>query len=224
MLTSVFDMFARSPVKPLQNHMHKANEAVKLLAPFWGAMKKQNWNDAEKYLNKIKTLENEADALKKDIRIHLPKSLFLPIARGDLLRLVEVQDWVANKAKDIAGIMFGRKMQVPAELLELFNPLLERAIDATSQANKAISELGELLESGFRGKEVQVVEDMIHKLDKIEHETDEIQIEIRQRLFGHEKDLPPVDVMFLYQVIEWIGELADRAQQVGARLLLLLAR
>jgi hypothetical protein len=30
--------------------------------------------------------------------------------------------------------------------------------------------------------------------------------------------------MFLYKVINWIGDLADRAQQVGARLQLLLAR
>jgi uncharacterized protein Yka (UPF0111/DUF47 family) len=30
--------------------------------------------------------------------------------------------------------------------------------------------------------------------------------------------------MFLYKIIDWIGDLADRAQQVGSRLELLLAR
>ena len=39
-----------------------------------------------------------------------------------------------------------------------------------------------------------------------------------------EKSLPPVDVMFLYKVIDWIGDLGDRAQQVGSRLELMLAR
>ncbi|HBP75141.1 MAG TPA: phosphate transport regulator, partial [Alcanivorax sp.] len=37
-------------------------------------------------------------------------------------------------------------------------------------------------------------------------------------------ELPPVDVIFLYKIIEWIGDLADRAQKVGGRLQLLLAR
>ena len=39
-----------------------------------------------------------------------------------------------------------------------------------------------------------------------------------------EKDLNPVDVMFLYQIIEWVGDLADLAERVGARLEILLAR
>ena len=36
--------------------------------------------------------------------------------------------------------------------------------------------------------------------------------------------MPPVDVMFLYKIIDRIGELADCAQKVGSRLQLLIAR
>ena len=39
-----------------------------------------------------------------------------------------------------------------------------------------------------------------------------------------EVELPPVDVIFLYQIIDWVGDLADRAQRVGSRLQLLVAR
>ena len=53
---------------------------------------------------------------------------------------------------------------------------------------------------------------------------DEQQIQIRSQLFKLESELPPVDVIFLYKIIEWIGDLADRAQKVGGRLQLLLAR
>ena len=44
------------------------------------------------------------------------------------------------------------------------------------------------------------------------------------KLFDIEKDLPPIDVMFLYDVINKIGELADRAEQVGHRLTLIAVR
>ena len=69
----------------------------------------------------------------------------------------------------------------------------------------------------------QVIEGMILKLDKIEHETDEMQITIRQKLFDIEKELPAVDVIFLYKIIEWVGDLADRAQKVGGHLQILMA-
>ncbi|MEE3214540.1 MAG: DUF47 family protein, partial [Pseudomonadota bacterium] len=49
------------------------------------------------------------------------------------------------------------------------------------------------------------------------------QIAIRRQLFVLEKDLPPVDVMFLYQIIEWIGEVSDRAERVGSRLQIMTA-
>ena len=88
----------------------------------------------------------------------------------------------------------------------------------------AINELDELVETGFRGHEVKLVQKMIKKLDKVESETDTLEKKARHKLFAIEKDLPPVDVMFLYKIIELTGDVADRAQQVGSRLQLLLAR
>ena len=87
-----------------------------------------------------------------------------------------------------------------------------------------MNELDELLETGFAGREAVLVETLIEELGNIENDTDRLQIEVRRNLFKLEKDLPPVDVMFLYQIIDWIGDVADRAQRVGNRLEQLLAR
>ena len=65
---------------------------------------------------------------------------------------------------------------------------------------------------------------MINQLDEIEDDTDAMQIKLRSDLLAIENDLNPVDVMFLYQIIEWIGDLADLAERVGSRLEILLAR
>ena len=65
---------------------------------------------------------------------------------------------------------------------------------------------------------------MVLELEQIERDTDKMQIEVRRALFKLEKDLPAVDVMFLYKIIEWIGDVADRAERVGNRLEQLLAR
>ncbi len=172
----------------------------------------------------ITELEHEADALKKELRLHLPNSLFLPVARADLLSVLRIQDNIANKTKDVAGLIVGRRMKFPEPLAGPMSEFADKSVDAARQAQKTVGELDDLFETGFRGRVVEVTKSLIHELDRIENETDRIQIDVRGILFGIEKDLPPVDVMFLYRVIELIGDVADAAQRVGSRLQLLLAR
>ncbi|QJD59266.1 TIGR00153 family protein [Pseudomonas sp. gcc21] len=217
-------LFGRSPIGPMQLHIAKAHECAAKLNDFIDAVIADNWTEAERIQQEIAELERAADKLKKDVRVHLPKSLFLPVPRSDLLELLSVQDKVANRAKDIAGLMLGRKMTIPGPLQAGFKTFVGRSVDAAAQALRAMNELDELLETGFSGREVTLVEKLIDELDRIEHETDNLQIKLRAELYQLEKDLPPVDVMFLYKIIEWIGDVADRAQRVGNRLELLMAR
>jgi len=194
------------------------------LIPFFRAVLTQDWGSARKQQDKIAQLEREADKLKKSLRLQLPKSIFMPVSRRDLLEVLTMQDKIANKAKDIAGLVIGRKMVIPDIMADQFLEFVERSIDASAQAQKAINELDELVETGFRGSEVELVQSMILRLDEIESDTDRIQVRIRDDLAKLEGTLAPVDVMFLYKIIDWVGDLGDRAQQVGSRLELMLAR
>jgi predicted phosphate transport protein (TIGR00153 family) len=222
--TQLSGMFGKSPIKPMQEHMAESHKAAGLLDDFFLSVKANNWKQAAEIQRRIGEAENKADALKKEIRLTLPKSIFLPVSRSDLLELLSVQDKIANRAKDIAGIMLGREMSIPEVLEEKMLAYVATAVATSAQALKAIEELDELLETGFAGREALLVQKMIEELDRLEHRNDELQIAIRGDLFKIEKDLPPVDVMFFYRVIEWVGDLADRAQKVGSRLQLLLAR
>ncbi|MEH6625772.1 MAG: TIGR00153 family protein [Motiliproteus sp.] len=222
--SSFLKMFAKSPVKPMQKHIEKAHSCASELVSFFEAVMVKDWKKAKTIQQRISRLEQEADVLKRGVRSHLPKSLFMPVPRTDLLELLRMQDMIANKAKDIAGIMLGRKMEIPAQLATPMIEYLKSSLAVTAQAVAALNELDELVATGFRGREADVVTEMINVLDELEHKTDLVERDIRLALFEVEKDLPPIDVMFLYKIIEWIGELADRAQQVGSRLQLLLAR
>lgn len=216
-------IFGASPVRPLQEHMQKVMECTDLLVPFLDAVMAEDWDKATELRSRITKAENEADDLKKELRLHLPKSLFMPVPRADILDLLTVQDKIANKVKGASGLITGRRMVVPKQLHDALRTYTDRCLDAARQAHKSVDELDELFETGFRGAEVEVVEAMIEELDRIEKDTDTIQVTVRGRLFEIENDLNPVDVMFLYKVIEWIGDLADNAQRVGSRLQMLLA-
>jgi hypothetical protein len=114
-------------------------------------------------------------------------------------------------------------MKIPDEIADKFLEFVSRNVDAAKQARKSVRELDELFTSGFRGAEVALVESLIEELDQIETDTDDRQAELRAALFEVERGLEPIDVMFLYRVIELTGEIADMAERVGRRLELLLS-
>lgn len=223
MANYISKIFGKSPVGPLQAHMDTCYQCAKELIAFFSHVVANDWDSAATSRERIVELENAADELKKQIRSDLPKSLFMPVPREDLLELLLVQDRIANRARDVSGIVLGRRMQIPEAIQQRFQEFVSRNVDAAKQARKSIRELDELYETGFRGAEAALVESLVDVLDQIENDTDDLQVGVRAELFAIEKDLPPVDVMFLYRIVELIGDVADMAERIGRRLELLLS-
>ncbi len=217
-------IFGKSPVRPLQEHMEKVVSCVSELIPFTQAVLDDDRQTRDVHHRRIVALEQEADEMKKDLRLRLPSSLFMPVDRRDVLEVLTMQDMVAGSARDVAGLITGRNIQIPAIMAEDYFALVRRCIDACKQAHKSIKDLDELIETGFGKQERKRVSKLLNKLDEIEQETDEQQVGLRSTLFQLENDLHPVNVMFLYKIIESTGGIADRAQRVGSRLQLMLAR
>jgi predicted phosphate transport protein (TIGR00153 family) len=215
-------IFGESPVAPLQKHMERCYKAASELNEFFAAVTEGDWDRVEQLRATIIGFEHDADELKSALRLQLPKSMFMPVAREDLLELVLVQDRIPNLARDISGLVWGRKMEIPAPMRDTMIAFVSRNVDAAKKARKTIRELDELYETGFRGAEVELVTNFISQLDEIENDTDELQAAVRIQLFALEADLPPVNVIFLYQVIELIGSIGDTAERIGRRLEVLI--
>jgi predicted phosphate transport protein (TIGR00153 family) len=217
-------IFGASPIRPLQKHMAQVIECVTELIPFIEAVLQRDTDARAIHHRSIIDREHAADTLKKELRLHLPTSLFMPVDRRDVLEVLTMQDRVAGAVRSVAGVMVGRNMLIPDSMVQPYRELVARCVDACNTAYSAICELHELVETGFGTKEVEFVNGILDELDTIEQETDEQQVTLRHSLFKMEAELPPVDVMFLYRTIDKTGEIADRAQRVGSRLQLMLAK
>jgi len=217
-------LFGSSPFKALQTHMREAVECARDVQPLIQALADGDHAEVNRIKDRIFEREAEADAVKHELRLHLPKSLFMPVDRRDLLEILHLQDTIANRAQDIAGLLYERKMTIPPFMQEPLLALTARCIDTCDYSLGIIEELDELLALGFRGREVDKVNDMLKTLNDIEDETDELGIMLARALFEHEDEMKPVSVMMWYQLIEWIGDLADYAEKVGDRLRLLIAK
>ena len=72
--TTISSLFGTSPVRPLQTHMASVQECIDELIPFFKAVLKEDWSEAKAQQKKIAKLERQADRLKRDLRLHLPRA------------------------------------------------------------------------------------------------------------------------------------------------------
>jgi len=222
--TPFANLFGQSPFKALQRHMLVVLDCMREVPPLFEALAAGDQERVRSLKDRIFELENDADTIKNELRNNLPKSLLMPVDRRDLLEVLQMQDSIADTAQDVAGLLVERPMELPEFLKEPLMTLAERCVDACEHSGKIIEELDELLAMGFRGREATRVEEMVEELNRIEDETDELGLELTRRLFQNEDELKPVSVMMWYQLIQWVGDLADFAEKVGDRLRLLIAR
>jgi len=221
---NITSLFGKSPIAPLQKHMKQVHSCLKDFAVFAKATKAQDWDKAETIHISINNKEQKADQLKKKLRMNLPSTFMMPFSRRDLLDVLLIQDSIANITKDLSGLMMTRRMVFPEQIAGDFIKLAGLCIKTSAAALTAINELDELLETAFSSRQRKIVGKMIKTVNELEHETDDAQNDIRNKLFALESDLPPVDVMFYYRAIEWLGETADAAQKVGSRFEVMLTK
>ncbi len=221
---TIANLFARSPIKPLQQHIEVVGRCAAEVVTLFECLIKQDEAAFKNAVDKIFALESEADLIKHDLREHLPKSLFMPVERGDLLKILDLQDQIADTAQDIAGLLQVRKFEVPESFNEPLIALVRRCVDACVLCEKIVNELDELLVVGFRGRETEIVGNMITELNKIESDTDQMGTDLTRLLFTMEGEMSDVSLILWSRLIRDIGGLADYAEMVGNRLRLLLAR
>ncbi len=217
-------LFGRSPFSALQKHMRIVVECADMVPGLFEAASAGDTAKVEIIKTAIFEREEDADKAKHKLRRRLPRGLFMPVNRGDLLEVLDMQDSIADVAQDIAGLLYEREMDIPAQIKEQLFPYISSCVAVCHDALIIIGCLDELLEMGFRGKESSRVEKLIKDLNKAEDETDEMGIALSRTLFKCEDELKPVTVLFWYRLIEWIGDLADYAEKVGNRLRLMIAK
>jgi predicted phosphate transport protein (TIGR00153 family) len=221
-MSLIANLFGHSPIRPMQEHMKAAVECARQILPLFEEMVAGDMAAVAARRREIDRLEHEADRIKNEIRSNLPKRMFLAVERRDMLEILDNQDSIADVAQDIAEIADLRGMVVPEVLASAFLELVRRVVSACEQAERVINELDELVETGFRGREVARVDQMIEELSRMETHTDELEERVQKLLFGIEDELG-ISAVFWYRLIDDVGEMADYAERVGNRLRLLTA-
>ena len=217
-------LFGPSPFRPIQGHMKTVESCAAEVEPLLAAFAQEDRDAMREHRRKIDELEGQADQQKNDLRGQLPRSLFLPVDRRDLLELLHLQDSIADAAQDVAEYLHLGPPALPDAFRTPLDGLARSSLAAVRAARTAVDELDELLETGFRGREADSVETLLDEVGQLEHDADTEERELMKLLLRDADNLSRADFLLWYELIQKIGSLADYAEDVADRLRLLIAR
>ena len=167
---------------------------------------------------------HRADVIKNDIRDHLPRSLFMPVDRGDVLQFLRTQDKIADSVEDIGVLATMRATPTPPGMRKAVLALVDSVI-ATSEAwFKAAKELPALEEASFTGPEVEKILRQINEVRELEREADRYQAAASKQLFEYESEIGAVSIMLWMNIFRVLGAVANHAESTADLLRLMLAK
>ena len=215
-MRSIIKVFGRSPFVPIQMHMEKVVECVEQIPKILEAYKQKDKKAVESIADKLSKLEHAADQIKHDIRNNLPRGLFMPVDRSKLLKILNLQDNIANKAENVGALLTFKQAKRFEGFDDAFDNFTDRCLETFNLAHNIIDQLDELLETGFGGIEAHKVHELIDKVAKKEYEADVSQRELVRLLLAHEDSISYGDFFLWTRVIQQLGGIADRADNLAA--------
>ena len=195
---------------------------MKKLTEIFDNLKSKAPEDLEKLVKELCKLEHEADLTKNDIRNHLPKSLFLPIDRGQFLDILSIQDHIADKAEDIGELLLLYPTKELGDLCDDLDNLFKKNMEAFWDARNVIKELHELLESSFGGIEAEKVKTIVEKTSRLEYEADKMKHALLKEFFSSAEQVN-TPVFYLYtRLVEEINHISHISEKLANRIRMIL--
>ena len=223
-MRNIIGMFAKSPFGPLEEHIRKVMQCSELFSECIRAYCNGDFSDSEKLAIDVNKTEHEADIIKTSIRENLPKSIFMPVDRGDFLDYLREQDNVADSFEDAALALTIRRTKIPEDIKTDILELSSKAIDTVNLLPLAVKSLNELLETSFAKKGESSIEEYLNLLNEKEQLTDEIELKLTRQLHKLEGDFTHGEFYHMMRTVKHISRIADHAENCGDRMRLMIAK
>ncbi len=216
-MLTISKLFGRSPFMPLQHHLHKVADCVGKLTEIFDCFFNGDNEKVKEYAKEISELEHAADLAKNDIRNHLPKGLFLPVDRSNILDMLSLQDSIADTAEDIGVLLTLRPLTHLKFFEEELRIFILKNIQSFGAVQLVVEELEELLQSGFGGYEADKVRSLVDDVAYKEHEADILQQSLLQHLFAKADDMPHWEFYLWLKIFEAIAAISNLSEKLGYR-------
>jgi predicted phosphate transport protein (TIGR00153 family) len=208
----------KAAFKTIKRHATAVAQTVEKFEEAFVAYSEQKFRKGETLAWEVDQLETKADRTRVKFETELGAGAFLPAFRGELARLSERLDDVADMAEDaIRGIRLrprifevlteAEKKKKGARAIRI--GLVELTGKAVNTARALKTAIDTLL------KDMDAAAKKAIEVDKFERESDIMEEELLKELYRYEKLICPVTVMQIKDTIEAIGEISNAAEDAG---------
>ena len=224
MVRSFLGLFAPNPFPPLQNMASKVKECTDEIPVLFEAFYEGDYEQVRAVAERISHLEHEVDIVKTRVRDNLPRSVFMPVDRRDLLDVLSALDSIADCAEDVGVLFTLREMEPHEELIAPLKSLVRRVMATVSKSLELVEQFDHALQSGFSSSPVAEALLLIDELGRLEHEADIVQDDLARQLFAIEDKIKPGSLLIWNKIFNKIGDMANNAEKMGNRLRLLMTK
>jgi predicted phosphate transport protein (TIGR00153 family) len=221
-LSRFLSRFMASPFEGLQEHAEKIKVCAWTFQQAIECYFSTKCERFEELRQEVVKLESEADAIKQDIRGHLPKGAVIPVGKSELFRYLREQDQVPDAMEDAVDLISYRgELKIPTELAKDFFLLVDAVMDPVEDMSRMVAEARKYFRN-FSEKQRDKVKAIILDLATKEHEADILEDSLKRKIFQLEIDA--VTVFHLFRLAETIGSIADHAENAGDMMRAMIAR
>ena len=110
---------------------------------------------------------------------------------------------------------------IPEELRKDFFVLVDSVIEPLEELSRVVEEAKKYFDN-YSDRQRNIVKGIIDNLRKMEYEADKIEDALKQRIFSINTD--PVTTYHMIKLVEFIGSIADHAENSGDMMRAMIAR
>lgn len=217
----ISSLFYESPFINLQRHADMAKECARLFKEATVCHIGEECKEFDFLTDKVAQLESEADAVKRNIRNHLPRGILMPVDKFQFMDYLREQDKVMDEVEEALFWLSFRPRGVPNEVA---TDILHFAAAVIPPIEK-LSDLVALATKFFRSrneKQRAKIKSLIREIHQHEREADLLERELKFKIFGTINDA--LAVFHLVRLVEIIGNIADHAQNASDRMRTMIAK
>lgn len=212
MRTALMYLFYKSPFENLKRHADKVSECAKAFLNAVECHLDRKCREFDDLTDHVAKLESEADAIKRNIRGHMPRGILMPVDKFQIFMYLREQDAVVDAVEESLYWLSYRPEGIEDEVGEDLRFFVTSVVPA-------IEKLSPLMDMAIRyfrtrsNEERQKIKSLIRDIRQQEHEADHLERELIHKIFKTAKD--PLQVFHLTRLVETIGSIADHAQNAS---------
>ena len=221
MRLSISSLFYKSPFEYLQRHADKVKECAQLFKEAAFCHIDEKCKEFDLLTEQVSQLEHEADDIKRNIRNHLPRGIFMPVDKFQFLHYLREQDKVLDEVEEALFWLSFRPRGIPEEVATDIHDLVEALIPPIEKLSDLVAHATTFFRS--RSEELrEQVKVLIREIRRYEGEADQLERKLKQKIFTVIKD--PMTAFHLIRLVEILGEIPDHAQNASDRMRAMIAR